>query len=274
MRLLPLFALYAVAQDDEALDDENLDVTPEDMEDGPTPPPPEELTMEQLLQQLSEHVDHDKDGSITKADFMRHIEDKERADMLKNAEHELKLWDNDKSGGLTLFEIQQLTGISEEQEEEMQILTESFEAADDDHNGSLDVKELGHFLMPAFAPKVAAVEAKRAFKDFDANGDGKLLMSEFHPDEAEGAEEGAEEAEKMFATLDKNKDGVVDLQEFEALHSFRTEVERVVEAFMENADKDKDGKVTIEDAKANFDVWKEQDLVNYWFQPKGHEDEL
>lgn len=62
-------------------------------------------------------------------------------------------------------------------------------------------------------------EVEKVFKKFDANGDGKISVSELQSImSALGTETSPEEVQRVMAEIDKDGDGFIDLYEFAEFH--------------------------------------------------------
>jgi len=103
-----------------------------------------------------------------------------------------------------------------------------FNKYDKDQNGAVDQEELQHLCME-MGTRLSDEELKLAVKILDTNGDGKIEFPEFKKwwdTNDRFARLRRSEAEiaflnnvlASFITFDKNNDGVVDREEFKALH--------------------------------------------------------
>jgi len=170
-------------------------------------------------------------------------------------EHILEDSDTNKDGKVSLEEIMADQGnLDDDVHQDLQKL--KFTAADKDKDGFLDKREAALFMHPDSDPEVEAAMAQGELQRRDTNKDGKLDIKEFYTLEVSSDLEEGEKQE--FALLDKNGDNFLDAKEIQAFESGRHHQERMLISFVETADANKDGFVTLAEA-----LEKREDMVEH-----------
>merc|ERR1719491_236746 len=111
-------------------------------------------------------------------------------------------------------------------------------------------------MYPDSDPEVEAAMAQGELQRRDTNKDGKLDIYEFHTLEVSSDLQEGEKQE--FALLDKNGDNFLDAKEIQAFESGRHHQERMLISFVETADANKDGFVTLAEA-----LEKREEMVDH-----------
>jgi len=163
--------------------------------------------------------------------------------------------DTNKDGRVSLEEMLADQGNPDDDvHQEQQKL--KFTAADKDKDGFLDKREAAMFMYPDSDPEVEAAMAQGEIQRKDTNKDGKLDIKEFYDLEVSSDLESGEKQE--FAVLDKNEDNFLDAKEIQAFESGRHHQERALVSFVETADADQDGFVTLAEA-----LEKREDMMEH-----------
>merc|ERR1712187_149582 len=127
--------------------------------------------------------------------------------------------------------------------------TAKFHAADSNHDGELDDKELTALFYPETHDGVLQVTVAETLRQKDANQDGKLTPQEFWEADRSDGDEGelSEEEKADFAKLDRNSDGHLTMEELKSWESGRYHTEEAMKQLFELADKDNDMSVTADE---------------------------
>lgn len=146
-----------------------------------------------------------------------------------------------------------------------------FDAADVDKDGALTKKEHVAFLYPADFPHMHDIELERTLEEHDKNGDGTITKEEFLADTDKNDKELLLLEEERFGDFDKNKDGVLDKKEITdwVLPDNNEAAVEEADHLIERSDKDKDGKLSIEEIVNNHEDFVGSQATNYGeFLPK------
>jgi Ca2+-binding EF-hand superfamily protein len=148
-----------------------------------------------------------------------------------------------------------------------------WEAADTNHDSLLSLDEFHNFLHPEAVEHMKDLLIQETMDDVDANGDGKISLTEYMSDAAGDAdvEEGEqeswakEEEEEFRLELDKNKDGILDhdeIVEWLVPDDFNHIVEETDHLF-EEGDNNKDGFLSAEEMVDNYELFVGSQITDY-----------
>eukprot|EP00746_Dinoflagellata_sp_MGD_P010039 gnl/MRDRNA2_/MRDRNA2_120604_c0_seq1.p1 gnl/MRDRNA2_/MRDRNA2_120604_c0~~gnl/MRDRNA2_/MRDRNA2_120604_c0_seq1.p1 ORF type:complete len:617 (+),score=202.46 gnl/MRDRNA2_/MRDRNA2_120604_c0_seq1:66-1916(+) len=142
-----------------------------------------------------------------------------------------------------------------------------FRAADKNLDGVLDSAELPAFLFPETNSEALDKKTKDLLAKSDEDGDGKVDIKEFQTefaimDSSFWTEYTPTGTSRTFESLDNNHDGELDLGELKHLSSGNFTMVRTLTEFIEKADTDHDGMISVQDLTDA----KEQILLDatYW----------
>jgi len=240
----------------------------------------------EMLGLLHDKMDANKDGHVSieeVASFNKHI-DSEMAD--GDVASIMKDFDKNGDGKLTIDEYitdEGLDGIHELNEEmdpvegnedtmaeHMDMQKKMFQAADDDNDGVLTLKEFKGLIHPETNLKVLRETVVMVMKDKDTDKDGYLSLKEFfmHPSDPEAGDvEPHPEEQKNFDWLDKDKDGQLDIEETMRWESGEINLYRSWEDLFGHTDKDKDGHITKKefvDAHPEIVQGEAHQMMKFW----------
>jgi len=210
------------------------------------------------LAALLNNADTDKDGKVTEAEFKAHQPNAPQgrfAELDKNKDGALSKEDVPPSGGPAAMKLADTDGDGKVSKEEFQkrftnLPEDRFAKLDKNSDGFLDEKDRA--LSPQ-APR----QSPRAWEDVvtniaaqsDADKDGKVTFEEY----SKGKENMPRAA---FDALDTNKDGVLSKDDkgpaANSGPARRANSPQEGRERFKRADKDGDGKLTMEEAKAEF----------------------
>jgi len=227
----------------------------------------EQISSEQI-RGLHKKIDANSDGKISMAE----ITDFDKASRHEIAKKQMVTTDGesmhdeidaDKDGKISLDEM--LTNIfghpapeapdgssletpDEHMEQERNLETQKFKAADKNGDGFLDKEELPAAIRPELHDHVFSVVASHMMKLKDKDGDGQLSSEEFW--EGDENDEIAEDQAKEFEMLDLDKSGKLNLEEFTNWESGSYHTADAMTQLFEIADEDKDHHITAAELDA------------------------
>mmetsp|Transcript_136575 Transcript_136575/g.255088 ORF Transcript_136575/g.255088 Transcript_136575/m.255088 type:complete len:274 (-) Transcript_136575:38-859(-) len=243
-------------EDVEDSDDPELD-DPDFEEDTSRP----KLTTEQI-DKLFALVDAGKKGKVSVKDLM--VFSAATRESLANqsspqiAEH----MDTDKDGKLSLSEV--LKDLNEMPQDEnvrkrKDLETATFREADVNKDGLLDKDEFPAIFYSDIKQSILKINTQYIIDDKDANGDGRLTITEFWKGVEEAEEPPTEIEEGDFRKVDRDQDGFVDLAEMMIWESGIVHVEDAMQEIVLAADTDNDTHVSREELSKAHDAVRQTD---------------
>ncbi|XP_064625834.1 reticulocalbin-2-like isoform X2 [Lineus longissimus] len=232
---------------------------------------------------LAKRMDTDKSGDVSKDELQHWISNSFKSLDEADAKKQFDRQDKDKNGSVTWSEmLQEVYGYTPEEvaqhendsSDEMKNFVQmtkddrkKFDLADESGDGTLDFKEFVAYHNPHNFARMAPVEVEKTMRDYDKDKDGKISYTEYQQkDESEEAkEEDQAEMEKQFKSYDKNNDGHLDADEVKAWvipAMDELSVEEAAHLFTE-ADKDKDGKLTMDEITDSHDLFVGSQATDY-----------
>uniref|UniRef100_A0A183BU04 Reticulocalbin-3 n=1 Tax=Globodera pallida TaxID=36090 RepID=A0A183BU04_GLOPA len=232
------------------------------------------------LRVLAKRMDRDKDGFVTMeelADWVKNSlmtldqeETKERFDEI----------DEDKDGVITWTEYtQEAFGVSDSGDEPQKLLTDPddmklfeedrryFAAADLDKDSKLTLEEFGAFQNPEHSEHMhqTLIEARRFL---NMNKDGMIELGEFMGDmahEQPQSEWYQTEKTRFREEYDKDGDGFLNADELRAwlIPDLSQTAKQEAEHLIENADSDKDGRLSIDEVVEAYKTFVGSEATNY-----------
>lgn len=201
---------------------------------------------------LREKLDTNKDGKLSMEELVDHNRLVRHALLNKNIADDLKSYDRDEDGKISLSEWMPSNEGNPEDKDTPETpdmirrgdeLNESekakFEKADKNGDGFLDEAELAQAAYPELNAEMLNLVTGLVLKHKDDNKDGKLDMNEFWL--AEGADGIHDQHIEDFKALDLNNDKKLDHHELSRWESGEFHSATAFQELFDAADKDKDG---------------------------------
>jgi len=215
----------------------------------------------ETLHKLHKMIDTDGDGKMSLDEILDFERSTGRAISLRDVGSVIEMTDTSKDGKLSLEEyLRHLRGEEDNEDEEekdrleqqMEVETAKFIAADGDRDGFLEESELGYLLYPETHDEVLSIAAKDSMRQKDADDNGMLSFEEFYAHDVPEGEEGppehqVDEDQVQFSKLDRNGDGHIDLEEFKAWEAGSFHAQESMRTLVNISDRDGDGHVTAEE---------------------------
>lgn len=250
---LALFAVQVRGQDEISEDLPVEDDTDPDLRDQ------DALSPEQM-RRLHAQLDLDKNGRAAFAEVLEFNHHVRQVIARADIQTVMDEMDSDQSGSLTLQEVLkdfEHWGDDEEtdkNEQELRIMleTKKFKVADDNGDGTLDLKELPSLFYPETHPGVLALASQATLNEKDTDKDGELTAQEFWEIQAAGMDSQepmdiSEEEMQDFKKLDKDGNGKLNLEELKPWESGYFHTEEAMKKLFEIADKDHDGHLSADE---------------------------
>lgn len=226
----------------------------------------DEQLSEQHLQGLHDKIDANGDGKMSMDELLAFQKVSKHAISAREASEEFNEVDHDQDGKISLQELLEHTlgppdeeGIAppERSDEEVAsneriklVETAKFKAADANADGFLSKEELASVFTPENHDEVMTLIATHALQAKDANKDGELDSDEFWENEEQDdqhVDEHMQVQKADFESLDKDKNGKINVEEFKHWESGVHESTKAMREFFEVADEDHDGFVTAKE---------------------------
>jgi len=221
-------------------DEEEGDLAPEEGDVNPE----DEVLTEEKLTALFKRMDKNSDGQLLSSELQAFAKDMALKSVDDFASEALAS-DADGDEKLSLDEFYDHEGADDKGRKKIAKL--KFDAADKDGDGFLNGREASLVMIMDADEAVEEAHAVGEIKNLDKNGDGKLNVDEFTTG---GGDDNLVGEEHEFPELDKNGDGSLDVKELQAYFSGRHFTEKALFQFIDDADTDKNGHVTLEEVLA------------------------
>lgn len=227
------------------------------------------------LRILAKRMDNNQDGYIDEDELVEWIHksmislDKEESD------ERFAEMDKDDSSGVTWKEyiaegfgdIDETQGMDTEDKKLMEEDRKYFLAADVNGDGILDRNEFDAFHAPEHHPHMHATVVELTLKEKDLNKDGKIDLNEFLGGiaETEGAEWYELEKGRFMDDYDKDKNGFLEGDEIISwlIPDIKETARQEAEHLMNNADRDNDKRLSIDEIVAEHALFVGSEATNY-----------
>jgi Ca2+-binding EF-hand superfamily protein len=195
-------------------------------------------------------ADANNDGKISISEVLTFAEQMQHGIAKKAMDEVLQALDTDENGKLSLSEFRSSnehpTATSPEHNYDQDLEVATFNAADTDGDGELNLGEMPGFFYPETNEAVLDVIVKEVLRK-DANGDGVLSASEFWQREEK---ELSASNKKDFAQFDSDHSGGLSTAEIREWESGRFHMRESMQDLFDIADKDGDKHVTADELHA------------------------
>mmetsp|Transcript_18245 Transcript_18245/g.57403 ORF Transcript_18245/g.57403 Transcript_18245/m.57403 type:complete len:295 (-) Transcript_18245:216-1100(-) len=253
-RLLPPLLLASLAARARCAGDR-----PEELEEAPPP------ISERQLRRLHELLDADHDGLVSLAEAIEFDHAFHGATMPQDPVALMERSDPSKDGRVTLeehlstlVEKPRRGGGTKEQKARLQqqrdLETAKFHAADADGDGELDESELHAAHFPATNDDVMAAVVEERVRQHDADGDGALTAHELWAPAGPAAKGRAprltEEQRDIFHKVDSDGDGVLSPEELTILESGTFQIRNMLKEILDYADQDGDKQASVDELES------------------------
>nr|CAB3227492.1 calumenin-B-like [Phallusia mammillata] len=232
---------------------------------------------ERRLGVLADKIDKDGDGKVDEKELEEWITFTQARYVNEDSTRQLDTYDKNKDGKVHWDEYKE-TSYGFLREEDLKEDSENkfsynkmiarderrWNAADTDDDRILTEEEFAHFLHPEDFVRMRDIVARETLEDIDKDGDGFIDVEEYLGDmfnEEEGGEKPVwidSEREQFVQFRDKDKDGKMDVDEVKAWIFPQTQEEHVkmeVKHLIEEADDNKDGALTRDEFMAHHDTF-------------------
>ncbi|CAD5209377.1 unnamed protein product [Bursaphelenchus xylophilus] len=226
------------------------------------------------LRALAVRMDEDKNGIIT----LRELEDWVYNSLLSLDEEETRERfeeiDQDHDGKVTwqeyiheAFGTEDGKGLDPEYGKLMDEDRIYFEAADVDKDNALTEKEFLTFQNPEHHPHMHTALIKNTLSEKDIDKDNRISLKEFLGEiyEQPQSEFYLTEKSRFKEEYDRNKDGYLDGAELTdwLIPNLHTVAREEAEHLFSSADKDKDGKLSIEEVVEDYSTFVGSEATNF-----------
>jgi len=222
---------------------------------------------------IADNIDKDKDGKITEKELEDWIVFTQSRYIREDADKQFGTHDKDQDGKIHWDEYKEVTygflndnEVEEEQEgfsyKQMMARDERrWKKADTDGDNACNVEEFRAFLHPEEYDHMKEVVTKETLEDIDKDKDGFVDLKEYigdmyTPDSGEEEPEWVATERKQFAEYrDKNKDGKMDIDEVRAwiLPEDYNHAQAEAKHLIYESDDDKDGELNKEEILNHHD---------------------
>uniref|UniRef100_A0A915IKQ1 Reticulocalbin-3 n=1 Tax=Romanomermis culicivorax TaxID=13658 RepID=A0A915IKQ1_ROMCU len=250
------------------------------------------------LRALAKRMDENNDQFVDKDELLKYVSKILTKIDQEEAEETFEDSDSDSDNFVTWKEHKDFSDSEkdEDDEENQKLLNDDqtyFQAADQNRDGKLNKEEYMAFKNPESNPRMHNILINNALKDKDKNSDGYIDLDEYLADKAPPSSNvkpslcpyaGNRDEEwlttekfKFNEEYDQNKDGKLDRMEMKRwlVPDHQETAKEEAEHLMEEADKNRDEKLSYDEIASEYDLFASSEATNYGADLETiHRDEL
>ncbi|XP_065835492.1 calumenin-like [Oscarella lobularis] len=242
------------------------------------------------LRKLVTKIDLNGDGFVDGEEMKAWIAKQLRKYIYHDVETQFEANDVDKNGKVTWDEFVNTTyGYIDDEEFEKDPQFElmvkrdkrRFERADGDDDKALDKDEYVRFMHPEESPDMADIVIDETLEDMDKDKDGSLSVEEYlgdpgvDPDTGNPPDWVSVENTTFYEVRDTNHNGKMDRDEIREwiMPTTHSHVNDEASHLVQQADVDKDGKLSVDEIVNNYDLFVGSQMTDYGSLLKKAEEE-